>query len=82
MDSNTLLKYVFNATERPKAYMDLIEKFRAMMDDEKSPEELKLVINEIAILEKEDNGTDISQLVEDLNLELEAYKFDLEYEAN
>jgi len=82
MDTNTLLKYVFNATERPKEYMDLIEKFRAMMDDEKNPEELKLVINEIVALEKEDNGTDLSQLVEDLNLELEAYKFDLEYEVN
>jgi len=82
MDSNTLLKYVFNATERPKQYMDLIAKFREMMDAEKKPEELQLVINEIVSLEKEDNGTDVSQLISDLNLELEAYKFDLEYETN
>ena len=82
MDSNTLLKYIFNATERPKEYMDLIKKFRDMMDLEKNPEELQLVIEEIINLENEDNGMDLSQLTEELNLELAAYKFDLEHEVN
>ncbi len=82
MDSNTLLKYVFNATERPKEYIDLIEKFREMMDDEKSPEELQIVIDEIAKLESVDHGIDQSQLVDELNLELAAYKFDLAHEVD
>jgi len=53
-----------------------------MMDLEKNPEELQLVIEEIINLENEDNGMDLSQLTEELNLELAAYKFDLEHEVN
>jgi len=82
VDSNSLLKYVFNATERPKKYIDLLKKFDAFIEAEEDINTLQSVIDEIAILESEDEGNDISLLMSELQLQLEAYKFDLENEVN
>ncbi|MEM8527108.1 MAG: AAA family ATPase [Bacteroidota bacterium] len=82
VDSNTLLRYVFDATERPRAYVDLIEKFEHSIETEESPEKIEGIIQEVTKLENRDKGSDISQLVDELELRLEAYKFDLMHEAN
>jgi len=79
-DSNTLLKYVFNATERPKPYVDLIEEFERLMEEEKAPKEVAIILTKIEALEQEDKGTDVSMLLTELNLQLEAYKFELDAE--
>ncbi len=80
VDSNTLLKYVFNSTERPKEYIELIKKFDKLIEEQKSIEELEAVIKEVEQLEQEDQGQTISMLVEELTLQLGAYKFELEHE--
>lgn len=81
-DTNTLLNYVFNATERPKEYIEYISKFRAIIEAEGQVKDLKNIIEQITNLEKEDLATDVSELISELQLELEAYKFELEHEAN
>lgn len=82
LDSNSLLKYVFNATERPRRYVDLIEQFEALMEQEVEIEKLEAIIDKVKILEQEDQGTDVSQLVSELELQLEAYKFDMAHEVD
>lgn len=81
-DTNTLLSHVFNSTERPQPYIELIEKFNAMMEEDKEVKYLQKIIDEIKILEAKDQGTDVSQLISDLQLQLEAYKFELEHEMD
>lgn len=82
LDTNSLLKFIFNSTERPKEYIDLLEKFDDLIEKHASISKIKTVIEKIADLEKRDNGTDVSQLLSELELRLEAYKFDLEHEIN
>jgi predicted ATP-binding protein involved in virulence len=81
-DTNTLLQYVFNASERPRAYIERIKRFGEMIDAEKPSEEIEGIIKEVRALEAEDNGTDVSQLSSELELRLEAYKFDMEHEID
>lgn len=82
LDSNSLLKYVFNSTERPKRYVELLEKFDAIIENEGSIQELKDIIDEIDSLDAVDKGQDIDLLITELNLKLEAYKFDLAHETH
>lgn len=81
-DTNTLLKYIFNSTERPKEYIDLIQKFYTLIDEKAEYKLLNEVLAEIDAIEKQDKATDINSLLTQLRLELDAYKFDREYEAN
>lgn len=82
LDSNSLLKYVFNSTERPKKYVELIEKFDGIIEEEGSIEELESIIEKIDVLNADDRGQDIGLLVNDLKLQIEAYKFDLAHETH
>jgi predicted ATP-binding protein involved in virulence len=81
-DTNTLLKYLFAATERPKPYISLIEKFKSLMDENAPYEQIDAVIKEISTLEQEDKATDISSLLDELRLRFEAHKFEREYEKD
>lgn len=81
-DSNTLLRYIFNSTDRPKEYIELIERFHSLMDENADENLLMGVIERIMEIEKQDNATDINSLVDELRLELEAYKFDKEHEVD
>lgn len=82
LDSNTLLKHIFNSTERPKKYVDLVEKFDQIIEKEGTIEDLEAIISTIRELDSQDRGQDIDLLVTDLNLQLEAYKFDLAHETH
>lgn len=82
LDTNSLLKFIFNSTERPKEYIDLLEEIDALIERNASISKIEAVIEKISLLEKGDSGTDVSQLLSELELRLEAYKFDLEHEIN
>jgi len=82
VDSNALLTFLFNATERPKEYIDLINKFDELVENESDTSELERIIEKVSELEEEDTGSNISGLVSDLRIQLSAYKFDLEHEMD
>jgi predicted ATP-binding protein involved in virulence len=79
-DTNSLLSEIFNATDRPKNYIELIEKFDNLIDSEASVDKLSEVIDELKKLYEKDNGIGISNFIDELNIRLSAYKFDKEYE--
>ncbi len=81
-DSNSLLKFVFDATERPLEYVNLIEQFDMLMENRADYSRLEKVISEIAKQESEDIAQNLSNLIAKLRLQLEAYKFDREHEEN
>lgn len=81
-DSNSLLKYVFDATERPLEYVSLIEHFDQLMDNRADYVKLEEVINEIFVKENQDTAQNMSNLITKLRLQLEAYKFDREHEKD
>jgi predicted ATP-binding protein involved in virulence len=82
LDSNTILRHVFNSTDRPKEYQVLLSKFDDLIEAQAPIKEIEAVLSEITKKEKEDMQLDISQLESELELRLEAYKFDLEHEEN
>ena len=82
LDSNTILRHVFNSTDRPKEYQVLLAKFDELIEKQAAIEEIEAVLSEITKKEKEDMQLDVSQLESELELRLEAYKFDLEHEEN
>lgn len=82
VDSNSLLKFIFNSTERPKEYIDLINEFDELIDKDADISELEHIIEKVTKLEEEDTGSDISSLIGELELQLEAYKFELEHEMD
>ncbi|CAA6803959.1 MAG: Putative ATP-binding protein involved in virulence [uncultured Aureispira sp.] len=82
LDSNTILRHVFNSTDRPKEYQVLLSKFDDLIEAQAPIKEIEAVLSEITKKEKEDRQLDISQLESELELRLEAYKFDLEHEEN
>ncbi|MFK7935498.1 MAG: AAA family ATPase [Saprospiraceae bacterium] len=82
LDSNQILKYVFNTTERPREYIDLIEQFDQTIDNQGDIQELESIVTKIDALDEGDNGRDIDMLIEELNLRIEAYKYDLAHEAH
>lgn len=82
LDSNTILRHVFNSTDRPKEYQVLLSKFDDLIEEEASIEAIEAVLSEITTKEQEDTQVDVSQLRNELELRLEAYKFDLEHEEN
>lgn len=82
MDSNTLLTTFFGTKERPAEYAKLISEFREMIDANENIDKLEEKIQAIKVLNKDDEGEDQSQLIEELQLELAAHKFDLEHEIN
>ena len=81
-DTNSLLKYIFNATDRPKEYMDLLQKFYEGIENNATYEQLEQIIGEVKRIESEDNSDSISDLLNEMRLQLEAYKFDREYAEN
>ena len=82
VDSNALLTFLFNSTERPKEYIDLVNEFDELIDKDADISELEHIIEKVTKLEEEDTGSDISSLVSELELQLSAYKFDLEHEMD
>ena len=82
VDSNALLTFLFNSTERPKEYIDLINKFDELVENEADTSELERIIEKVSELEEEDTGSNISGLVGELGIKLAAYKFDLEHEMD
>jgi predicted ATP-binding protein involved in virulence len=82
VDSNTLLSYIFNATERPQKYIDLINEFDKKIDAEAPEEAFLAIIEKVKEYQAEDDGKDIDFLVDDLYLRLEAHKFDMEHEMD
>ncbi len=81
-DTNTLLKFVFGADERPKKYTELSDKFGDLVDKEASLDALQNIINKVKELEAEDPATDINPLSQELQFRLSAYKFDMEHEID
>lgn len=82
-DTNSLLKYIFEATDRPKTYIDLIDKIDELMDNNENYEAIKQVISEIEKkYNEEDTASSISNLIDELNIKLSAYQFDKEYEKD
>ncbi|WP_298392232.1 AAA family ATPase [Flavobacterium sp.] len=82
-DTNSLLKYIFEATDRPKEYVKLIEQIDIFIEQNKSPEEIKKVIHAIELkYNQEDKASGLSNLIDDLNIRLAAYEFDRDYEKN
>lgn len=81
-DTNSILSEIFNATDRPKPYIELIEKFDSLIDNDASIESLNGVVAEIKKLYEKDSGIGISNLIDELNIRLSAYKFDREYEED
>lgn len=82
LDSNTILRHIFNSTDRPKEYQELLSKFDELIEKRATITSIQQVLSQISDKENEDNQLDISQLVNELELRLEAYKFDLEHEEN
>ena len=62
--------------------MQLLEKFDELIEEESDYQTLEGIINEIRDLESTDGSSSISNLVNDLIIRLEAYKFDREHEKN
>ena len=81
-DTNSLLKYIFNTTERPKQYLELLNKFDKMMGQRKQYDELIKIIGEVELLVKKDNAPAISNLTSEMAIQLAAYKFEMEHEIN
>lgn len=81
-DSNSLLKFVFDSTERPNKYVDLLEKFDLLIEQKADDKSIEGLINEIRKMEEEDNSQTASNLISNLILQMEAYKFDRENEKS
>ncbi|MFT5917423.1 MAG: putative ATP-binding protein involved in virulence [Flammeovirgaceae bacterium] len=81
-DTNTLLKYIFNSTERPQKYIDALKEFGRKIDEKADEKELIAIIDIVKKYRAEDDGEDIDLLVEDMMLQLEAHNFDMEYEMD
>lgn len=81
-DTNSILIDIFNATDRPKPYIELLQKFDNLIDADASIDSLTSVIIEIKNMYERDNGIGISNLIDELNIRLSAYKFDKEYDKD
>ena len=57
-DTNSLLKYIFEATDRPKEYVKLIEEIDFLIDKNESPDSIKKVIHAIELKYNELNVID------------------------
>ncbi|WP_282087430.1 AAA family ATPase [Aquimarina algiphila] len=83
LDSNSILKYIFDSTDRPKYLIKKIEEFDNEIDNETpSIEKLNQIISEVKEYENEDSGRVTNDLSSELELRLEAYKFELENEED
>ena len=78
LDSNSILRHIFNSTDRPREYEKLLTELDELMDANAGVEYITKVLDKIAAKEKEDTNTDTSQLMDELELRLAAYKYDLE----
>jgi predicted ATP-binding protein involved in virulence len=81
-DSNSLLKYVFDSTDRPFQYIDVLERFDQALSKNKNQKQLESILEEIKRLEEEDDSQNISGLINNLILKIESYKFDQDYEKD
>ncbi len=81
-DTNSLLKYVFESTDRPKELSLLIDKFYELIDKEGNHiEQLERYLQKIKSLEIE-NAYELGDIISELTLFLESYKFDIAHESN
>lgn len=55
-DSNSLLRYIFDSTERPNKYVDLLEKFDLLIEQKSDDKSIEGLIDEVRKLEEEDNS--------------------------
>ncbi len=81
-DTNSILKYVFNTTDRPTNYIKLLDEFDDLMTNNSNVKDLKKIIEEIELLYDEDSSLGTSNLIEELKIKLSAYEFDKEYEKS
>ena len=82
-DTNSILVEIFNATDRPKSYIKLIQQFDNLIDnDGNNAPKLEKIISEIKKMYEKDTGSGISDLIDELNIRLSSYKFDKEYEED
>ena len=81
-DSNSLLKYIFESTDRPKQYIQLINEFESLMEKNADYSVLKNIIYKVEEKYNQDEGSSISNLIDELNIRLAAYQFDKEYEKD
>lgn len=83
VDTNTLLHTVFNTNERPQNFIVLLEEFDSKIENKAKAVELQEIIDQIKKLFNDDPGsTNTDSLITELQIRLEAYKFDLENEIN
>lgn len=82
LDTNSILRIVFDSTDRPVEYLQLVKKIDEAIENNKSVEEVEALINQVKVLDEEDNGDGTNPLISDLNIQLESYKYELAYEAN
>jgi len=81
-DSNSLLKYIFEASERPKPYIELINEFDKLIENKADYKPIEKIIKKIEHLYNEDESSSISNLIDELNIKFAAYQFDKEYEKD
>ena len=82
-DTNSILVEIFNATDRPKSYIKLIQEFDDLIDDNSNNiQKLENIITEIKKMYEKDTGSSISDLIDELNIRLSSYKFDKQYEED
>ncbi len=76
-DSNSILKYIFETSDRPGEIVSLIQDFDNLMDQEAPSGKLEEKRNEIAALLAKDPGTDMSSLLSELDTLIIAHKYDM-----
>lgn len=79
-DTNSLLKYIFGSTERPGEYIVLLQEFETLMEKNAEYTKLEHIIQKIKQIDSQDDANGISNLIDELNIQLSAYKFDREHE--
>ena len=81
-DTNSLLKHIFDASERPKPYIKLINKFNTLIETNADYKSIEKVIEEVKELYNQDKANSISNLIDELNIKLSAYQFEKEYDKD
>tara|TARA_R110000823_G_C15905063_1_gene497273 strand:+ start:304 stop:1623 length:1320 start_codon:yes stop_codon:yes gene_type:complete len=81
-DTNSLLKYIFEASDRPKPYIELINEFNRLIENNSKYDAIEKVIKQIEELYNQDDASAISNLIDELNIKFAAYQFEQEYEKN
>jgi len=81
-DTNSLLKYIFNSTERDPKYVQLIDKIDELIEQNVESQELEKLVKKLQNELIKDKSNIIGNIVDELILKIEAYKFEKDYEKN